>query len=89
MLGTVDEAWREGAQLVARIRLSTRPEVAAVVEDVRAGVIRHLSIGYEVAEWRDGTNAQGQRTRTAVTLVAARGFLRAGVRRPGRPHARA
>ena len=66
VLGTVDEAWREGAQLIARIRLSTRPEVAAVVEDVRAGVIRHLSIGYEVSEWRDGTNAQGQRTRTAV-----------------------
>ena len=66
VLGTVDEAWREGAQLVARIRLSTRPEVAPLVEDVRSGVIRHLSIGYEVAEWRDGTNAQGQRTRTAV-----------------------
>jgi HK97 family phage prohead protease len=65
VLGTVDEAWREGAQLVARIRLSGRPEVAAIVEDVRAGVLRSLSIGYEVAEWRDGTS-NGQRTRTAV-----------------------
>ena len=29
-------------------------------------MIQHLSIGYEVAQWRDGTDANGTRTRTAV-----------------------
>lgn len=66
ILGTVDEAWREANQIIARIRLSARAEVAAIVDDIRAGVIRHLSVGYEVAEWRDGTDASGQRTRTAT-----------------------
>ena len=28
--------------------------------------MQHLSIGYQVDEWRDGTDAQGNRTRTAV-----------------------
>jgi hypothetical protein len=66
VLGTVDEAWRDGTQLVAQLRFSTRPEIAALVEDIRAGVIRSVSIGYEVTEWREGTDAQGRRTRTAV-----------------------
>ena len=86
VLGTVDEAWREGAQLIARIRLSTRPEVAPLVEDVRGGVIRHLSIGYEVSEWRDGTNAQGQRTRTAVKWRPREVSFVPVSRRPGRAH---
>jgi hypothetical protein len=47
------------------LRLSGRAEIADIVRDISEGVIRHISVGYSVAEWRDGTN-QGTRTRTAV-----------------------
>lgn len=66
ILGTVEDAWREGDVVAARLRLSTRPDVAAVVSDIREGVIASVSIGYVVDQWRDGTDAGGQRTRTAV-----------------------
>ncbi|WP_338310527.1 HK97 family phage prohead protease [Bradyrhizobium ottawaense] len=66
ILGTVEDAWREGDVVAARLRLSTRPDVAAVVNDIREGVIASVSIGYVVDQWRDGTDASGQRTRTAV-----------------------
>jgi hypothetical protein len=65
VIGAVDDAWREGDSLIARLRLSSRPELAALVEDIGAGVIASVSVGYEVSEWRDG-EAEGQRTRTAV-----------------------
>lgn len=66
ILGTVDDAWLEGNTIAARIRLSSRPDVAAIVDDIRSGVIASVSVGYEVAEWKDGTDAAGNRTRTAV-----------------------
>ena len=67
ILGTAEEGWREGGNvIVARLRLSTRPELAATVQDIRNGIISNVSVGYEVSEWRDGTDASGQRTRTAV-----------------------
>jgi hypothetical protein len=65
VIGTVEDAWAEGDALVARLRLSSRPELAGIVADIGAGVIRSLSLGYEVSEWRDGERG-GHRTRTAV-----------------------
>lgn len=66
ILGVVEDAWVEGDIVAARLRLSSRPEVAAIVADVRAGIIASVSVGYAVNEWRDGTDANGQRTRTAT-----------------------
>lgn len=66
VIGTVDEARIEGGAIVARLRFSTRPEVAAIVSDIRSGILNSLSVGYEVSEWRDGADASGTRTRTAV-----------------------
>lgn len=66
ILGVVEDAWVEGDIVAARLRLSARPEVAAIVEDIRAGIIASVSVGYAVTEWRDGTDANGQRTRTAT-----------------------
>jgi hypothetical protein len=65
VIGVVDDAWLDGTEVVARIRFSTRPEVAPLVQDVRDGVIRHLSVGYEVTTWADSA-AGGERTRTAT-----------------------
>lgn len=66
ILGVVEHAWIEGDTVAARLRLSARPEVAAIVEDIRAGIIASVSVGYAVSEWRDGTDDSGQRTRTAT-----------------------
>ena len=66
VLGSIDDVWIESNEVIARIRFSSRPEVAAVVADVRSGIISFLSVGYEVGTWTDGTNASGQRTRTAA-----------------------
>jgi phage head maturation protease len=69
VLGTLDTVRVEGNEVVGLIRFSTRPEIAAIVDDVRSGVIQHLSVGYQVETWRDGTDANGNRTRTAVKWI--------------------
>lgn len=66
VLGTVEEAWREANTIVARIRLSTRPEIASVIEDVRNGIIASVSVGYEVTTWADSVGANGIPIRTAT-----------------------
>jgi hypothetical protein len=71
VLGTLDQIRVEGSEIVGTIRLSSRREIAPIVEDVRIGVISHFSAGYEVQQWQDGTNAQGQRTRTATRWITA------------------
>jgi len=64
VIGTV-ERWVEGDQLLAEVRFSSRPEVEGIVGDIAAGIIRGVSVGYEVEQWQDG-EASGVRTRTAV-----------------------
>jgi phage head maturation protease len=66
VLGSIADVWIEGSEVVARIRFSSRPEVASVVNDVRNGIIQFLSVGYEVSQWADSQNASGQRVRTAA-----------------------
>lgn len=66
ILGTVEQAWLEGGNIIARMRLSERPEVASIVRAITAGDINGVSIGYEVSQWQDGTDASGNRTRTAT-----------------------
>lgn len=66
VLGSLDDVRIEGNEVIARIRFSSRPEIAAVVQDVRDGILRSLSVGYAVDEWKSGKDASGQRTKTAV-----------------------
>ena len=68
VLGTLDAVRVEGDTVIGTIRFSGRPEIASIIEDVRAGIIAHLSVGYEVGEWRDA-EGNGLRTRTAVKWV--------------------
>jgi hypothetical protein len=67
VLGVIDAVRVEGDTLVATIRFSERPEVAGTVRDVQEGILRSVSVGYSVEEWRDGTDpSSGLRTRTAI-----------------------
>lgn len=85
VLGSVVDHRREGDTIVATLRLSDRPEHASIVSAIRSGTLASVSIGYEVSQWEDGTDANGARTRTAkawrireVSFVAV----------PADPHAR-
>lgn len=65
ILGVVEEARVEPGRGVARIRFGARPEVKAIAEDVRSGVIRSVSVGYTVEEWREARENE-MRIKTAA-----------------------
>ena len=69
VLGTLDDIRVDGDQVIGIIRFSSRPEIDPILADIRSGVIQHLSVGYEVREWREGTGGGGIRTRTAVKWI--------------------
>jgi hypothetical protein len=67
VLGVVEAPRVEGGRGTARIRFSRRPDVDPVWQDVRAGILRGVSVGYRVETWSDAVDpATRARTRTAV-----------------------
>ena len=66
VLGVVREAEVDGREGRALIQFSDRPDVQPYRRDVEAGIIRNVSVGYAVQEWREGKAPDGSRTRTAV-----------------------
>lgn len=75
-IGTVEQVRIEGAQLVARLRLSAADDVTPILQRVADGTIRGVSIGYRVLRWTESMTG-GTRTRrpaawalTEVTLTS-------------------
>lgn len=67
VLGTVRDAHVDGRQGAATLQFSARPEVEPIWQDVLAGILRHVSVGYTVERWQDATDpATGERIRTAI-----------------------
>lgn len=67
VIGTVTSHRMEGGQLVASIRLSGAADAAPVVERIREGTLKGVSVGYKVTRWSEGTDPQTKsRTRTAA-----------------------
>lgn len=67
VIGTVTGHRIEGGQLVASIRLSGAADAAPVVERIREGTLKGVSVGYKVTRWSEGTDPQTKsRTRTAT-----------------------
>lgn len=65
VLGVVESAHVDGREGRAVLRISQRAD--PILQDIGAGILRHVSIGYSVEEWRDSTDPEtGQRVRTAV-----------------------
>lgn len=77
-VGVVESARRDGSSLLATIRLSAAADVANVAAKVAEGVLRGISVGYQVAKFEDSEDPKTrQRIRTAtdwrifeVSLVA-------------------
>ena len=65
VLGSVRSASVDGTRGTALIQFSARPEVEPVWQDVMAGILRHVSVGYSVEEWAE-TTENGARVLTAV-----------------------
>jgi len=65
VLGSVRSATVDGKRGTALIQFSARPEVEPVWQDVLAGILRHVSVGYSVEEWAE-TTENGARVLTAV-----------------------
>lgn len=65
VIGVVERAWISNGQGLATIRFSAREDVAPIVADVQTGVLRNISVGYVVNEWRE-TEEDGVKRRTAA-----------------------
>lgn len=65
VLGSVRSAAVDGKRGIALIQFSARPEVEPIWQDVLAGILRHVSVGYSVEEWAE-TTENGARVLTAV-----------------------
>jgi phage head maturation protease len=65
VLGSVRSATVDGKRGTALIQFSARPEVEPVWQDVLAGILRHVSVGYSVEDWAE-TTENGARVLTAV-----------------------
>ncbi len=65
VLGTIRNASVTGKEGIATIQFSARPEVEPIWQDVTAGILRHISVGYSVEQWADSTE-NGTRVRTAT-----------------------
>lgn len=51
ILGIATRGWLQDGEGRATLRLSERPELAGIVQDIRAGVIRSISFGYDVTTY--------------------------------------
>jgi hypothetical protein len=49
-IGIVEKAWIENGVGRAEIRLSRRPEIAGLVQDIADGIVRNVSVGYSINE---------------------------------------
>jgi phage head maturation protease len=65
VLGTVRTATVNGQHGTAVLQFSARPEVEPIWQDVVAGILRHISVGYSVERWSESTE-NGARVLTAV-----------------------
>lgn len=53
ILGVVERAWIENGEGRARVRFSERPDVDPIWNDVASGIIRNVSVGYQVHRWSE------------------------------------
>lgn len=70
ILGIAERGWIEGGEGRATIRLSQRPELAGIVSDIKAGVIRAISFGYSVERY-EITRAQDRTDGVNMDLYRA------------------
>lgn len=63
VLGRVVSARLEGGKLIGRVQFSAREAVRWIIDEVRAGILSNLSIGYRVHKFLDATGPQDKMRR--------------------------
>lgn len=88
-IGVVVSVRVQGAQLIAKLRLSAADDVLPVMQRIADGTIHGVSIGHRVSRWKESTSA-GNRTRrpdmwalTEVTLTSNPADPRSNPKREG------
>lgn len=51
-IGVVERAWLKGGNGHALVRFSPRDDVAPILADVKAGILRNISVGYSVRKYK-------------------------------------
>jgi len=69
ILGALENVRFEGGAMLGTVRISARHEL--LMDDIEAGVIRSVSIGYTVESYDDQPGSTGQKTRTATRWTLA------------------
>ena len=89
-LGVIDRHWIADGQAWATIRLSKRPELDSLLQDIADGIVRNISAGYRVWEYTKVTTADSIPTYRAtkwepheVSWVTVPADVRSGVRSQG------
>lgn len=67
VIGVVETASVKKGEGVATLRLSNREEVSGLVEDIRDGVIKNISVGYRIHTFKEEKMRKGE---TVPTLTA-------------------
>lgn len=60
-LGVITDAWIESKRLYVTVRFSNRPDAQAIRQDVDDGIIRNVSVGYDVHKIERDTDADSYR----------------------------
>lgn len=63
VLGVTERAWIASGKLHVLVRLSSRTELEGFRQDVRSGIVRHVSLGYVVHKYEDRTGKDENRKR--------------------------
>jgi hypothetical protein len=53
IIGAVINARVEGEEIIATLQLSERAEFAPIVRDIETGIIRNVSVGFTVEQWKE------------------------------------
>lgn len=67
VIGVVERAWIMNGEGRAQVRFSARDEVQPILNDVRDGILRNVSVGYQVAseDWQESRGPDDVLVRTA------------------------
>lgn len=66
VVGVVERAWIEDGKGMATVRFSDRADVQPIRQDVKAGILRHISVGYDPKKYKDVGEQDGKRILRAV-----------------------
>lgn len=67
VIGVVEQASMASGRGLARVRFSDRDDVQPIARDVAGGILRNISVGYQVSAWRDVTTPGAETRRYRAT----------------------